>query len=76
MPGKRSLAMSADNEQIKGLQLPNTLELPPSHTAATVGHFLKGLYADTLAEAHPRHLMVLIEKIDEAERLTMKSSAR
>jgi hypothetical protein len=76
MLGKRSLAMLADDEQIRGLRLPNTLELPPSHTAATVGHFLKGLYADTLREAHPHHLLVLIEKIDEAERRAMKSSER
>ena len=68
--------MLADDEQMRGLRLPNTLELPPSHTAATVGHFLKGLYADTLKEAHPRQLMALIEKIDEAERRTMKPSER
>ena len=61
MPGKRSLAMLADDEQMRGLRLPNTLELPPSHTAATVGHFLKGLYADTLKEAHPRQLMALMD---------------
>jgi hypothetical protein len=76
MPGKRSLAMLADDEQIRGLRLPNTLKLPPSHTAATVAHFLKGLYAHTLKEAHPRQLMVLIEKIDEAERQTVESSER
>ncbi|MGF9763927.1 hypothetical protein AAII07_53325 [Microvirga sp. 0TCS3.31] len=66
----------ADDEQIRGLRLPNTLELPPSYPAVVVGHLLKGMYADTLKEAHPRHLMALIEKIDEAERLAMRSSER
>lgn len=65
-----------DDQQIRGLRLPNTLELPPSHTAAMVGHWLKGVYANTLSEAHPRHLMALIEKMDEAERSRMKSSER
>jgi hypothetical protein len=46
MPGRWSLAMLADDEQIRGLRLPNALELPPSHTAAVVGHLLKG-YART-----------------------------
>lgn len=68
--------MSADDEQIRGLRLPNTLELPPSHTAAMVGHFLSQLYSDALSADHPRHLMDLIEKIDMAERRSMKSSQR
>ncbi|QRM28067.1 hypothetical protein JO965_17665 [Microvirga sp. VF16] len=68
--------MLTDDEQIQGLRLPNTLALPPSHTAAMVGHFLKGLYADTLRADHPRHLMDLVEKIDIAERRSMKSSRR
>ena len=37
---------------------------------------LKGLYADTLRADHPRHLMDLVEKIDMAERRSMKSSRR
>ena len=49
---------------------------PPSHPAAVVGHLLKGMCADTLEEAHPRHLTALIEKIDEAVRLAMRSSER
>ena len=53
MPGKRSLAMLADDEQIQGLQLPNALELPPSHTAAVIGHLLKSMHADTLKEVFP-----------------------
>ena len=76
MPGKWSLAKMTDNEQIRGLRLPNTLVLSPRHTAATVGHLLKGVYADTLREAYPRHLTALIEKIDEAERAAMRSSQR
>jgi len=76
MPGNWSLAMLADDEQIRGLRLPNALELPPSHTAAVVGHFLESIYADTLKEAHPRQLMALIEKTDGAERLAMRSSER
>ena len=76
MPGNWSLAMLADDEQIRGLQLPSALELPPSHTAAVVGRLLKGIYADALKEAHPRHLMALIEKIDAAERQAMRSSER
>ena len=76
MPGSWSLAKMADDEQIRELRLPNTLELPPSHTAAVVGHILKGVFAETLNEAHPRCLMALIEKIDEAERAVMHSSQR
>ncbi len=76
MTGNWSLAMLADNEQVRGLRLPNTLELPPSHTAVMVGHFLQGLYAEVLREEHPRYLMTLIEKIQDAERLTMRSSDR
>ena len=68
--------MMTEDEPIRGLRLPNTLELPPSHTAAMVGHLLKGIYANTLSEAHPRHLMALIEKIDEAEQSRMKSRER
>jgi len=45
--------MLADAEPIRGLRLPNTLELPPSHTAAIVGHLLKAMYADTLKEPQP-----------------------
>ena len=71
MPGTRSLAMLADDEQIRGLRLPNTLELPSNHTAVMVGHFLKGLYADVLKEKHPRHLTSLIERLDAAERACM-----
>ena len=41
-----------------------------------VGHLLKRMYADTLEDAHPRHLMALIEKIDEAEHLALRSSQR
>ena len=68
--------MLADDEQIRGLRLPNALELPPSHTAAVIRHLLKGIYADTLKEAQPHHLKALIEKIDGAERLAMRSSGR
>ncbi len=68
--------MLADDEQIRGLWLPNTFEQQPSSTAAIVGHFLKSLYTDTLGEAHPRHLMRLIERLDEAERAAMHSSQR
>ena len=68
--------MLVDDEQIRGLRLPNTLELPPSHTAAMVGLLLKNLYAETLAEAHPRHLIALVERLDEAERRSMKAGPR
>jgi hypothetical protein len=68
--------MTMDDKRFTWLRLPNTLDLPPSHTAATVGHLLKGVYAGTLNEAHPRQLMALIEKIDEAERAAMHSSQR
>lgn len=68
--------MLADNEQVRGLRLPNTLELPPSHTAVMVGHFLQGLYAEVLREEHPRSLMTLIEKIQDAEHLATRSSDR
>jgi hypothetical protein len=76
MPGKRSLVMLADDKQIRGLRLPNTLQLPPSHTAAIVGHLLRGVYADTLREDHPRYLMSLIERLNEAEQETMRTSQR
>jgi hypothetical protein len=66
--------MLADDEQIRGLRLPNTLELPPSHTAAMVGHFLNQLYSGALSADYPCHLTDLIEKIDMAERRSMKSS--
>lgn len=68
--------MLAEDEQIRGLRLPNTLELPPNHTAAVVGHLLRGAYADMLKEAHPRHLMALMERLDEAECEAMRSSRR
>jgi hypothetical protein len=73
MPGKWNQAM---REQIQELRLPNTLELPPSHTAAIVGHLLKKVYADALREDHPRHLMDLIERLDHAEGRLMRSSER
>jgi len=41
-----------------------------------VGHFLKGMYADVLNEEHPRHLAMLLEKLEDAERTSMKASAR
>jgi hypothetical protein len=76
MPGNWNLGMLAEDEQIRGLRLPNTLELPPSHTAAVVGHLLRGVYADMIEEAHPRHLMAFIERLDEAECEAMRSSRR
>jgi hypothetical protein len=63
-------------EQIHELRLPDTLELPPSHTAAIVGHLLKKIYADVLREDHPRHLMDLIDRLDDAEGKLMRSSER
>ncbi|AWM86841.1 hypothetical protein [Microvirga sp. 17 mud 1-3] len=68
--------MMADDGQIRGLRLPNTLRVPPSHTAAMIGHFLKDVYADTLEETHPHHLANLIERLDDAERRAMRSSRR
>ncbi|NBJ13034.1 hypothetical protein [Microvirga arsenatis] len=68
--------MLADDEQIRGLRLPNTLELPPSQTAAGIGHLLQGIYADILKEAYPRQLMALVEKLDDAERMSVRSSQR
>ncbi|MCG7393728.1 hypothetical protein MHY87_12495 [Microvirga sp. ACRRW] len=68
--------MMAEDRQMSGLRLPNTLELPPSHTAAMVGHFLKRIYEDSLETDYPRHLTILIEKIDMAERQSMKASER
>jgi hypothetical protein len=65
--------MLNDNAQIRGLRLPNTLELPPSHTVAVVGHLLRGAYADILREDHPPHLMYLIERLDEAECKAMRT---
>jgi len=76
MAGKRSLAVAIEDQRFRGLRLPNTLELPPSHTASMVGHFLKGMYADVLNEEHPRHLAMLLEKLEDAERTSMKASAR
>ncbi len=74
--GEGSLEVAIDDDGFRGLRLPNTLELPPSHTASMVGHFLKGVYADVLGEAHPRHLAILIEKLEDAERSSMKASRR
>jgi len=68
--------MPAEDEQIRGLRLPNTFELPPCHTAAVVGYLLKGAYADMLKEAHPRYLMALVERLAEAEGEAMRSSRR
>ncbi|WP_201837655.1 hypothetical protein [Microvirga zambiensis] len=68
--------MPIDDEQFRGLRLPNTLDLPPSHTASMVGHFLKGMYADVLKEEHPRHLAQLIAKLEDAERSSMRASER
>ena len=76
MAGKRSLAVAIEDQRFRGLRLPNTLELPPSHTASMVGHFLKGMYADVLKEEHPRYLAMLLEKLEDAERTSMKASAR
>ena len=74
MAGKRSLAVAIEDQRFRGLRLPNTLELPPSHTASMVGHFLKGMYADVLMEEHPRHLAMLLEKLEDAVRASLKAS--
>ena len=68
--------MPIDDERFRGLRLPNTLDLPPSHTASMVGHFLKGIYAEVINEEHPRHLAMLIEKLEDAERSSMRASDR
>ena len=68
--------MAIEDQRFRGLRLPNTLELPPIHTASMVGHFLKGMYADVLKEEHPCHLAMLLEKLEDAERASMKASAR
>ena len=68
--------MPIDDEYDRGLRLPNTLELPASHTASMVGHFLKGMYSDVLKEEHPRQLAILIEKLENAERSSMRASGR
>jgi hypothetical protein len=65
--------MSNDDEPIPKFRLPDMLDLPPSHMATMVGHFLKGVYADTLQADHPRHMMDLIEQFDSAERRSAKS---
>jgi hypothetical protein len=65
-PGKWSLAMSGDDETGE-LRLPNTLEPSDDYTAYVVGHFLKKLYADVLAEDCPQHLEFLIAKLDATE---------
>lgn len=66
--------MLADDKQMRGLRLPNTLELPPSHTAAAVGHFLKNLYETILSEDQPSHLMSLIKRLEAAERASIRAS--
>lgn len=68
--------MLADDKQIRGLRLPNTLQVSPSNTATMVGYMLRSLYADTFEEAHPPHLTSLIERMDAAERAAMQSSRR
>ena len=68
--------MAIDDEPFRGLRLPNTLELPPSHTASMVGHFLKGMYAEVLSAEHPRQLAILIAKLEDAERSSIRASER
>lgn len=68
--------MSIEDERMRGLRLPNTLDLPPSHTAAVVGHFLKRIYSDILSEDQPHRLAVLIERLEAAEQAAMRASQR
>jgi hypothetical protein len=67
MLGKWSLAMW-DDVEAGGLRLSNTLELSDDYTAYMVGHFLRKLCTDILAEDYPQHLKFLIARLDAAER--------
>jgi hypothetical protein len=64
MLGSWSLAMVADDEHLRGLRLPNTLDVPARHIALVVGHLLRRVYADLLPDDQPGHLQPLIAKLD------------
>jgi hypothetical protein len=51
------------------LRLPNTLHLPPNHTAEVVGHLLRKLYAAALENepCYPDTLGPLIEQLGAQE---------
>jgi hypothetical protein len=61
--------MLTDTNPLKGLRLPNTFSLAPSHTAQVAGHLLKALYADVLEEEQPEVLRSLIRQLEMRERV-------
>lgn len=68
--------MPMGESQIRGLQLPNTLEVPSSHIALVVGHLLRDLYTNLGDDQIPERHKELLDQIEEEERLAMRSSRR
>ena len=61
------IAVQVNNEQMKGLQLSDTIFPSPDFTAKIVSHFLRKLYTDMLEEEFPECLKPLIEKLEAQE---------
>ncbi|GEO18909.1 NepR family anti-sigma factor [Microvirga aerophila] len=66
--------MLASHDLIKGLELPNTLTPSRTQTTLAVGHFLRKLYSDSLAEELPQRLQTLIARLEAAVHETQSSS--
>jgi hypothetical protein len=72
---QRRKAVHTDND-LKGLRLPNTLHVSPSHTRLMVAHFLRGLYANAPKEKFPLHLQELVDELETNAREEVHASSR
>lgn len=68
--------MPMNENQIRGLQLPNTLKVSSYHIALVVGHLLREHYTNIHSDQLPERHRALLEKLDEEERSAMRSSLR
>ena len=68
--------MVENDRNIRGLGLPNTLELSPDHTLLVVGHLLRRHYGDPVDASIPECLRGLITALDVRQRDAMHSSER
>ncbi|MET0427489.1 MAG: hypothetical protein ABW026_03240 [Microvirga sp.] len=68
--------MVESDSNIRGLGLPNTLELSSDHTMRVVGHLLRRHFGDPVDTALPERLQGLVAALDARERLEMHASER
>jgi hypothetical protein len=68
--------MTSHDHHGSGLRLPNTLDVPDCHTALVVGHFLRRIYADLLADDQPERLTALVNRLEARERDVIHASPR